>query len=87
MKTNGSGSTHVDLKVFGCRVDLASGGVVLRQVVQRHMSYPHRVREGDGEGSLDTGKRPTFAWEQRRVTLGGEETQSGYIQLVKILTC
>lgn len=61
--------THVDFKVFWCRVDVASGGVVARQVVQSHMTYPDGVRQRDDQGALDAVKRPAFPREQHRVTL------------------
>lgn len=59
----------IDFKVFGGGVDAASGGVVARQMVHRHMSYRDGVRQRDHESPLDAVKRPTFAREQHRGAL------------------
>lgn len=48
---------------------MAGGGVVARQVVQSHMTYPDGVRQRDDQGALDAVERPAFPREQHRVTL------------------
>lgn len=65
-------STHIDFKVFWCRVDAAGGGVVAWQVVQSHMGHPDWVWQRDDESALDPMESPAFPWKKNRVTLGGE---------------
>lgn len=68
---NGTLTTHIDFKVFGGGVDAARGGVVARQVVQRHVADGDGVRQRDDQRALDAVESPTFAWEQHREALGG----------------
>lgn len=68
--------THVDLKVFGSRVDAAGGGVVAWEVVQCHMSDPYGVGEGDDQSALNTVECPAFPWKEHRVSLKTEEPES-----------
>lgn len=67
--------THIDFEVFGSRVDAPSGGVVARQVVQGHVSYPDGMWQRNDKSALDPVERPTFPWQQDWVTLLEKETE------------
>lgn len=78
-------NTHIDFKVFRCRVDVAGGGVVAWQVVQSHMTYGDGVWQRDDQVALDSVECPTFPWKENRVTLGWKETAGLLATLGKLV--